>query len=86
VRGVGILEREYCSSAPLRLIVALGDEGERMPAPWPYIEMQGFHAPALSIHAFTQSAPLKIEIALQKVVKDQLWPKLIFQTANLQNN
>lgn len=74
IRGIGIVERDYRRDVPLRLIVALGEDGERHPASWPLQEHDGWSIPLLHLNAFAASAPIKVEAALKSVVDGHLFP------------
>ena len=64
VRGVGIVDMPHCESPPVRLVVALGDVGERLPEPATR-DVAGVALPLLRLDAREASAPLKLELALR---------------------
>jgi serine kinase of HPr protein (carbohydrate metabolism regulator) len=66
VRGLGIVERPYRIVAPVALVVALGEEGERMPEPR-WIELAGVDVPEIVIDPRWPSAPIKVEWALARL-------------------
>jgi HPr kinase/phosphorylase len=68
IRGLGLCAAEHVPSAPLRLIVELGADGERMPGQWPLWDQQGFFVPMLRLNAFAASAPIKIEYAVKSLI------------------
>lgn len=70
IYGLGIFELPYVASAPLRLLVELGEDCERMPASWPLAELCGHSLPKLRLDAFAASAPLKIEYAIKSLIDD----------------
>lgn len=74
VRGVGIFDMEAISECPLRLLVELGHDGERLPASWPLRDISGWSLPLLRLNAFAASAPIKVELALKSVVDEGLLP------------
>ena len=74
VRGVGIFDMEASAECPLRLLVELGTDGERLPASWPLRDFHGWSLPLLRLDAFAASAPIKVELALQSVVDEDLHP------------
>ncbi|MEQ1537355.1 MAG: HPr kinase/phosphatase C-terminal domain-containing protein [Sphingorhabdus sp.] len=74
VRGVGIFDMEASAKCPLRLLVELGTDGERLPASWPLRDLHSWSLPVLRLDAFAASAPIKVELALQSVVDEALHP------------
>ncbi|MBY9062099.1 aldolase [Sphingomonas yunnanensis] len=66
VRGLGIVDRPYRLVAPIALVVALGEEGERMPEPR-WIELVGVALPEIVIDPRWPSAPIKVEWALARL-------------------
>ncbi|MGH6815355.1 MAG: HPr kinase/phosphorylase [Hyphomicrobiaceae bacterium] len=69
VRGVGIVTVPSIERAELKLIVDLVADApvERHPDPLPVVDLFGVKIPLLEVHAFENSAPLKVLIALQRV-------------------
>jgi HPr kinase/phosphorylase len=74
VRGIGIIERPYSVNSPLRLIIELGEDGDRLPASWPMHDIAGWSLPCLRLNAFAASAPIKVEHALKSVIDATLHP------------
>lgn len=74
IRGIGIVTMSHNPSGILRLIVQLGNEGERMPSKWPTAHIANYSVPVLNLAGFHASAPLKIELALKSVVDADIWP------------
>jgi HPr kinase/phosphorylase len=74
VRGIGILSKPFIEAVPLRLIIQLGDDGERLPSSWPLTDLLGWSVPSLRLSAFAASAPIKVEHALQRVIDEGLLP------------
>lgn len=67
VRGIGITERAWTAPMPIMLAVRLTERAERMPAS--VIEELGGHVlPAVRINAFEASAPIKVELALARLL------------------
>jgi hypothetical protein len=74
VRGIGIVNMPYQNCASLRLLVVLGQDGERLPASWPLRDIAGWSVPLLRLDAFAESAAIKIEFALKSIVDECLLP------------
>lgn len=74
VRGVGIFDMESKPECPLRLLVELGADGERLPASWPLRDLNGWSLPVLRLDAFAASAPIKVELAVKSLVDEGLHP------------
>lgn len=74
VRGVGIFDMESKPECPLRLLVELGADGERLPASWPLRDLKGWSLPVLRLNAFASSAPIKVELAVKSLVDEGLHP------------
>jgi HPr kinase/phosphorylase len=74
IRGLGIVDMAYRASSPLRLLVELGEDGERAPASWPLRDFGGWSLPQLRLNAFAASAPIKVEHALNSIVDAALHP------------
>jgi HPr kinase/phosphorylase len=70
VRGIGIISMPYSAPSPLRLLVELGEEGERLPASWPLRDIAGWSVPLLRLNAFAASAPIKVELALKSIIDE----------------
>jgi HPr kinase/phosphorylase len=74
VRGVGICSVAFVPSAPLRLVVQLSDEIDRMPPDNLTMTIGGFAVPVVHLVPFEISAAIKLEYALRSVVDAGLWP------------
>ncbi|MEY3634729.1 MAG: hypothetical protein RLZZ61_1139 [Pseudomonadota bacterium] len=74
VRGIGICTVEFLPSAPLRLIVQLTQNVERMPPAHQSINIEGFSVPMLKLDPFQTSSVLKVEWALRSVIDAGLRP------------
>ena len=74
VRGIGICSVEFVPSAPLRLIVQLTQDVERMPPANQSINIEGFSVPMLKLDPFQTSSVLKVEWALRSVIDAGLRP------------
>ncbi len=74
IRGVGICTVTLIASAPLRIVVSLGNDVERMPKDGLTAEIFGYNVPMVNVAAFEASAALKVEYALRSVVDDDRWP------------
>jgi HPr kinase/phosphorylase len=74
VRGLGIVSTPYVEKAPLRLIVNLDALPERHPISWPLRNIGIFSVPELRINGFEASAPIKVEMALQRLLDQQIKP------------
>jgi HPr kinase/phosphorylase len=74
VRGVGIFDMESKPECPLRLLVELGADGERLPVSWPLRDLNGWSIPMLRLDAFRASAPIKVELAVKSLVDEGLHP------------
>jgi HPr kinase/phosphorylase len=74
VRGLGIIATPYVEKVPLRLVVDLDTQPERYPEPWPVHSLGGFSVPALHLDGFEASAPVKVELALQRLLDQQIKP------------
>lgn len=68
VRGIGIVERPWTASARLALAVRLADRYDRMPSANEAEIVAGHALPALRLSAFEASAPIKVMIALERLV------------------
>lgn len=68
VRGIGIVDMPHAPAAPVALVVMLGESVERMPDPYPK-RVAGIDIPAIALAAFEVSTPIKVEIALSRLIK-----------------
>jgi HPr kinase/phosphorylase len=62
VRGLGLFRLNFCPAAPLRLIVRLGVQLERLPLPE---RDQQLDLPLVTIDPFQNSAPERLAMALE---------------------
>ncbi|MGL5838080.1 MAG: HPr kinase/phosphorylase [Sphingorhabdus sp.] len=68
VRGLGIIQMDHIEKAPLRLLVNLDQQPDRLPDPWPLQTITGFEVPELRLNAFEASAAIKVELALVQIL------------------
>jgi serine kinase of HPr protein (carbohydrate metabolism regulator) len=68
VRGIGIVDMPHVPRAAVMLVVTLGETVERMPEAYKK-RVAGIEIPAIVLAAFEASAPIKVEIALSRLVK-----------------
>ena len=68
VRGIGIVDMPHVPHISVAMIVTLGKTVERMPEPHPK-RVSGIEIPAIALAAFEASAPIKVEIALSRLVE-----------------
>ena len=66
VRGVGIIEVDNAATAAVSLWVDLSSEIKRLPDEEKWVIL-GIGIPAIGLDAFTASAPLKVELALDRL-------------------
>jgi serine kinase of HPr protein (carbohydrate metabolism regulator) len=74
VRGIGICPMDFVHSAPLRLIVQLAQDFDRMPPEHQSITITGFSVPMFKLAPFQASSALKVEWALRSVIDAGLQP------------
>lgn len=74
IRGVGICTVASTDSAPLRLLVDLENEPERLPSELAKRALLGFDVPFANIAPFEASAAIKLEHALRRIVDAHRWP------------
>lgn len=74
LRGVGIIELEHVAHAPLSLVLQLDAVPERLPSDDRTIELQGWSIPAYALAPFEASAPLKVEMLLQRAIDAGRFP------------
>ena len=65
VRGVGIVDMEAVAEAPLCLLADLGAAPDRLPDPRSR-SLLGIDLPAIALAALEASAPIKLELALDR--------------------
>jgi HPr kinase/phosphorylase len=68
IRGVGICSVPHLMSAPLKIVIALSSDVERMPDDNRMENMLGVDVPYLTLAPFEASAPIKVEMALRRIV------------------
>jgi serine kinase of HPr protein (carbohydrate metabolism regulator) len=64
VRGIGIVSVPHTTGVPVRLVVRLSSEIERMPEP-DTCDIAGARVPATTVDPAAPSAPIKVELALR---------------------
>ena len=74
VRGIGICPVEFVQSAPLRLIVQLTQDVDRMPPEHQRITLSGYSTPMFRLPPFQPSSAIKVEWALRSVIEAGLIP------------
>jgi hypothetical protein len=77
VRGLGIIPLSAVDTAALRLYVDLEMKPERHPDPWPTQNVSGFLVPQLTLSAFEATAAIKIELALDILIRDSVYPSKV---------
>lgn len=77
VRGIGICPVDFLPSAPLRLVIDLAKDVERMPPKHQSITIAGFSVPMFKLNPFHASSVLKVEWALRSVIDAELYPRAI---------
>lgn len=68
VRGLGIMAMPHRDRVPVAMIVELVDEVERMPLETPKRRIAGVDVPVVLLNAHEASSPIKVELALKKLV------------------
>jgi serine kinase of HPr protein (carbohydrate metabolism regulator) len=68
LRGIGIVDMPHAPSTAVALVVTLVEMVERMPETRPE-RVIGIDIPAIALAAFEASAPIKVEIALSRLVE-----------------
>jgi serine kinase of HPr protein (carbohydrate metabolism regulator) len=68
VRNLGILNTPHVSDIPVRLVVALSNETERFPFEEKAETILGIDVPLVTLAAFESSTPIKVEMALKRVL------------------
>ena len=66
VRGIGILEMPSHDTAAVSLWVQLSDDIKRLPE-YERHQILGIEVPEISLDAMTASAPIKVELALERL-------------------
>ncbi len=75
IRGLGVLSIPYVDFAPLRLYIDLDMELIRHPDNWQTKQLAGYGVPMIAVTARAHSASIVIEIALQNIVADHVFPQ-----------
>lgn len=68
VRGIGIVDMPHAGATPVAMVVTLAAGVDRLPEP-ATTHIAGIDLSALALIAFEASAPIKVEIALSRLVK-----------------
>jgi serine kinase of HPr protein (carbohydrate metabolism regulator) len=66
VRGLGLLDFEAVSEAPVCLMVDLARQAERMPVTNEQVLIAGLKVPVVAVASLEASAPVKVELALAR--------------------
>jgi len=71
VRGLGIIDMPFATSARLRIVVKFEDKADipRMPDPPSTTQLLGVAVPVVKVAPFEASAPLKVYLALEQTVR-----------------
>ena len=72
MRGVGIVKMPFSDGVPLRLVVLLADEPERLPPEGFSTRIAAHDIACLKLQPFEASAPLKVEYALRIALGKQI--------------
>ncbi len=72
VRSLGILQREHMSEVALKLIVNLKDDPDRFPMDKQTMIMLGITIPFCTLDAMENSATIKAELALQRILRNEV--------------
>ena len=70
VRGIGIVELPHAASAPVRLVVDLVAEVERLPEP-ARCTLLDRDIPLIALRSFEGSAPAKLRLALRAALRQE---------------
>lgn len=68
VRGLGITERPWRGHVPIVVAVRLTERYERMPAEGLTETVAGVAVPMVLLNAFEATAPIKVELAVERVL------------------
>ncbi len=74
VRGIGICDVDTVSLMPLRLVVDLCSDVERMPPSCRTTHIRSYDIPYFALVPFEPSAAIKLEYALRTVIDGGRWP------------
>ncbi len=69
VRELGILDMPFAESAPVTLLISLGEPSARLPEPGAARLILGVDIPLLALGGRDPSAPIKVELALARLAK-----------------
>jgi serine kinase of HPr protein (carbohydrate metabolism regulator) len=77
VRGLGILEVATAAETEIVLIADLvrDQQIERLPDPWPTVELMGLNVPVIHLQPFEASSPTKLAAALALATLPRIEPK-----------
>ena len=70
VRGIGIVDLPHAAAAPIRLVVDLAAEVERLPEP-ARCTLLGRELPLIALRPFEGSAPAKLRLALRGALRQE---------------
>lgn len=68
VRGIGIVDMPHVEHVPAALVVRLADQVERMPEEGDMRTIAGVAVPMVALNGHEASAPIKVALALARVV------------------
>jgi serine kinase of HPr protein (carbohydrate metabolism regulator) len=68
VRGVGISNVDFITSAPLRLVIEFVDAPDRLPEDIAHTTIGDYVVPVSKLNPFEQSSAIKVEYALRAVL------------------
>ncbi len=69
VRSLGIFEQGHLSGIPLKLITKLSDSPDRFPMDKQTMILLGITMPFCTLNAMENSATIKVELALQRILR-----------------
>lgn len=81
VRGVGIFNVDFITSAPLRLVVKFVDSPDRLPEDVARASIGGYVVPVSKLNPFEQSSAIKVEYALRAVLDRGVRPEFVSANA-----
>lgn len=71
IRALGIISVDHVKNIPLRMKVRLVDKPDRYPMDRQSEVIEGIRIACVSINAFEHSAPVKVEIALKRLMAQE---------------
>jgi serine kinase of HPr protein (carbohydrate metabolism regulator) len=71
VRHIGIITTSFVENVPIALVVKLDDKPERMPSDNRHFDIMGRPVSEIALNAFEPSAPIKVELALARLLGEQ---------------